>query len=264
MRAARVAMLLVSALTLFADRRTVTRTSAAGSETVCTSYVQGKNQRTGCRNQDGSNSVVTISNSERNVTYLLDLALRKYVESHSPNSDLILTLAAWITRPPRFYQSGKAVNIYSETVDTGERKQFFGRTAKHLVISWRQIADPGACGLTQEGVRDGWYIPKSESRPAQGVCYLMAMASSGGRICQDKLIFHGNPAPPGIAVLEQNGSFTTEVLELSDAPLNKKLFEVPSGFEKVDSLPGQPTMSASQRLTWEWPQLERAFNSWFE
>jgi hypothetical protein len=46
--------------------------------------------------------------------------------------------------------------------------------------------------------------------------------------------------------------------------LDKKLFEVPSGFGKVDSLPGQSAMSASQRLAWEWAQLERAFNSWFE
>jgi hypothetical protein len=86
----------------------------------------------------------------------------------------------------------------------------------------------------------------------------------GGRICRDKMIFHGNPAPPGITVLERNGSFATEMLELPDAPLDKKLFEVPSGFEKVDSLPGEPTISAYQRLAWEWAQLERAFNSWSE
>jgi hypothetical protein len=83
-------------------------------------------------------------------------------------------------------------------------------------------------------------------------------------MCHDKLIFHGKPSRPGITILERNGSFTTEVLELSDAPLDQKLFEVPSDFEKVDGLPGQPTMSASQRLTWEWALLERAFNSWFE
>jgi len=262
MRAARVAILLVSVLPLFAETRTVTRTSSP--ETTCTAYVEGKNERTECLNQDGSDPLVTIRNSERNVMYRLDLASRKYVESQFQNADLILTLAAWITRPPRFYESGKTVNIYFETVDTGERRQFFGRTAKHLVIRSRQIADPGACGLTQESVREGWYIPESDSRTTLAAHYIMGMASRGGRICQDKLLFHGKPAPPGITVLERNGSFTTELLELSEAPLGKKLFEVPSGFEKVDSLPGQPTMIASQRLTWEWAQLERAFNSWFE
>ncbi len=261
MRAARVAILVVSALPLFAETRTVTRTSSP--ETTCTSYVQGQNERTECLNQDGSHSPVTIRNSERNVIYQLDLASRKYVESQSQASDFILTLATWITRPPRFYESGKTVNIYLETVDTGERRQFFGRTAKHLVISSRQVADPGACGLTQENVKEGWYIPDSESRPTQGHYYLAGMGSRGGRICQDKLIFHGNAASPGIAVLERNGSFTTEVLELSEA-VDKKLFEVPGGFEKVVSLPGQPTMSAPQRITWEWAQLEWAFHSWFE
>jgi hypothetical protein len=194
--------------------------------------------------------------------YQLDLTARKYVASQAQNLDLILTLAAWIARPPRFYESGKALNIYFDTVDTGERKQFFGRTAKHLVMRWRQIAEPGACGLTQEGVRDGWYIPEPDSRPARG--YIMAMGSLGGRMCRDQLIFHGKPAPPGISVLERNGSFTTEVLEMSDAPLDKKLFEVPSGFEKVESLPGQPTLSASARLGRDWAQLEQAFRSWFD
>jgi hypothetical protein len=264
MRATRGAILLVSALSLFADTRTVTRTSAGDHETTCTAFVQGKNQRTECLNQDGSEAVVTIHDWERNVTYLLDLPSRKYVELRGQNSDLILTLASWIARPPRFYESGKTVNIYFETVDTGERRQFFGRTAKHLVIRSRQIADPGACGLTQESVRDGWYIPESDSRTTLAGHIIMGMASSGGRMCRDKLIFHGKPGPPGITVLERNGSFTTEVLEMSDAPLDKKLFEVPSGFGKVDSLPGQSAMSASQRLAWEWAQLERAFNSWFE
>jgi hypothetical protein len=94
MRAARVAILLVSVLTLFADTRTATRTSAAGQETICSSYVQGKNERLECVNQDGS-AVVTIRNSERNVVYQLDLASRKYVESQFQKADLILTLAAW-------------------------------------------------------------------------------------------------------------------------------------------------------------------------
>ncbi len=156
------------------------------------------------------------------------------------------------------------MNFYVETVETGERRQFFGRTAKHPIIRSRQVADPGACGLSQESVRDRWYIPESELRPTRGYYYLAVTAPMGGRICRDKMIFHGNPAPPGITVLERNGSFATEMLELPDAPLDKKLFEVPSGFEKVDSLPGEPTISAYQRLAWEWAQLERAFNSWSE
>ncbi|MDQ2711247.1 MAG: hypothetical protein M3Y24_03245 [Acidobacteriota bacterium] len=57
---------------------------------------------------------------------------------------------------------------------------------------------------------------------------------------------------------------TREVLELSNDPLDKSLFEIPSGFKKVDALPGSPAMSWSQQLAMEWAQLERAFESWFD
>jgi len=55
-----------------------------------------------------------------------------------------------------------------------------------------------------------------------------------------------------------------EILEMSDDPLDKSLFEVPSGFRKVDALPGQPSMTWSERLEMEWRALEQAFESRFE
>jgi hypothetical protein len=252
-----VAVLLFASL-LSADMRKVIKTTVGDHETIRAEYVQGSYERIEYLSHSSQDPYlpVTIFNTDRKLHYILDLAARKYVEVQQEKPDLILSLAALIARPPRFHDSGKTVDVYFETTDTGERKEFFGRTAQHLVIRERRVAEPGACGTSSQAEKDGWYIPENSVRAYSYLATSMAN-------CRDKLVFHGRPAPPGITVVEKNGSFAVELLELSDAPLDKSLFEVPSGFEKVDALPGQPVMSFSQKMQWEWGQLGWAFKSWF-
>jgi hypothetical protein len=56
-------------------------------------------------------------------------------------------------------QSGKpTLRVETTTVDTGERKAFFGRTARHVIITRKQIPLEGSHSELQETVTDGWYI----------------------------------------------------------------------------------------------------------
>ena len=267
MRVLGMAAVLVASLTasLWADTHEVVRTTFAGHETVSALYLQDKNSRTEHLSGDGR-QVVTIRDAERKLGYILDLPSQKYVELVPQGPDLILSLARWIARPPRIRESGKTVNIYYQMVDTGERKQFFGFTARHLFLHERHVAEPGACDSTYQTEKNGWYLPPTESSTAHPSFRLVAAYQLAGvpAQCHDTIVNHGDPSPPGMAVLETNGSSTREVLELSHEPLDKTLFEVPAHFQKVEALPGYPSMTWSQRLQMEWAQLERAFESWFE
>ncbi len=215
----------------------------------------------------------TIFNFERKAMYVLDPESRQYMELAS-SQDILLALAGWIARPPRMRDSGKTVNIFYETVDTGERRQMFGREAEHLLTRERHRAEPGACEIDRETDTDGWYIPVSKAR-AIGLRNYGAYISGGN--CRDTVVKHGEALRRGFPLSETtttrylrsgdpsfSGATTREVLELSTDPLDKNLFEIPDGFKKVDSLPGQPSPTWSDRLQMEWAQLERAVQSWFE
>ncbi len=248
---------------LQADTREVVRIRSDGHATVFAQYRQGGKLRIENVDGDSSRPSVTISNPERGVTYILYLSSRKYVEV-SGHIDWIRPLAEWIARPPHVRESGKRVNIYYEVIDTGEREQFFGRTARHLLLRERHVAEPGACEHTHEIDKDGWYLPWPTSGKTQISYRLVSYAGFAGYICHDTVVKHGDSRPPGFAVRETTGLTTLEVLEFSDEPLHKRLFEVPSGFRKVDRLAGYSPVNWSAYLEMEWSELERAVESWFE
>jgi hypothetical protein len=248
---------------LQADTREVVRIAANGHETTYAQYVRGAKIRTENLDKDGSRPPVTIENPERRATYMLDPSSRKYIEQPW-YTDWILPLAQWIARPPRVRKSNKRVDIYYEVSDTGERQQFFGRTARHLLLRERHVAEPGACERTYEIDKDGWYLPRPKSGKTQISYRLVSYIGFAGYRCQDIVIKHGDSRPPGFAVRETTDSITREVLDFSDAPLDESLFEVPSGFQKVDRLPRYQPPSWYAQWQWEWAELERAVESWFE
>lgn len=250
---------MLCASRLQADTREVVRITANGHETTYAQYLQGDKIRTENLEKNSPRPSVTVENPARRATYILDPSSRRYIEQPW-YTDWIRPLTQWIARPTRVRESGKRVDIYYETIDTGERQQVFGRTARHLLLRERHVAEPGACERTREIDKDGWYLPWRESGKARLVFYL----GFAGYRCQDIVIKHGNPRPPGFAIRETTDSITREVLEFSDDPLDESLFEVPSGFQKVDRLPGYQPASWYAQWQWEWTELERAIDSWFE
>lgn len=247
-----------------ADTRTVIKTTFAGDETIYAQYLQGKNMRTEDLTSDSSRRPVTIWNSGQKTMYLLDLQSQEYVEQGPHGADWILLLAQWISRPPAIRESGKVVNIYYETFDTGERREFLGRMASHFLLRERHVAEPGACDWTREREKDGWYIPAPKTGTVARSYLLASYTGFINTTCHDMVVNHGVPSLPGFPVLETDGSMTREVLELSNDPLDKSLFEVPGGFRKVDALPGYPSVTWFERLGNDWRELERAFESRFE
>ncbi|MGI8745202.1 MAG: hypothetical protein ACR2NN_22045 [Bryobacteraceae bacterium] len=256
-----------------ADRKTVIRDASAGHAVVTTNYVQGNNWRWESEVPLPSNAqrlIANIANGDQHSYYALDLRAKKYIEPQ--RVEPILTLAMWLRRAPGVAQSGKTVHTYFETIETGESRLMFGHMARHVITRERTVAEPGACSGNSIIERDGWYLPRAE----RTVRY--QLRRGGGRECRDTIVAHGTRAELGFALQEKETntppvptgystrSYTTtrEVLELSDQPLDKSIFEPPKDFARVDVFPGDEPVNCRQRLEWNWRELERSFESWFE
>ncbi len=263
------------ALPVSADVRLVTKLSVNGQEGLSTEYLQGRNVRWESVSDAGAGHrpTVTILNLDRKVQYVLDVRAKQYVES--AGYDLLLTLAMWIRRSPRVRESGKTVDIYVENIDTGERRETFGHTARHLISRERHVPQPGACSQDDSEIdKDGWYIewPHGTAR------HEARLEADGGHPCRDKVVWHGTQIKSGFPLLEttingaasstglpaQPWSIRREVIEFSEDPLDQNLFRPPHDFRRVSALPGEPSMSWTQHFDFERRELEQSFESWFD
>src|SRR5205807_1868146 len=140
--------------------------------------------------------------------------------------------AATISGPSR---SGGVVTMIVNTTDTGERKEMFGFTARHLKRTMTSQSSPDACQQQHMKIEtDGWYINLEYglSCPTQRPPQRPGMASTG---CRDRYQYkHNGPSNLGYPLIETTTMYgadgsatftmTKEVIELSrhtiDAALN--------------------------------------------
>ena len=153
-------------------------------------------------------------------------------------------------------QRGGVVNITQTITDTGERKQMFGFTARHIKTSLVKTASPDACDKDQKIETDGWYIDfeyKFEC-PDQVQRYKTTPVRPQRPGCQDEVRMKtigsaklGFPVLVTTTIYEPDGSTTTttqEVLELSKQPLSAALFEVPEGYALAKNVQDLYSMNA--------------------
>jgi hypothetical protein len=147
------------------------------------------------------------------------------------------------------------VQIQSKTVDTGERKNFFGHSAKHFITTTKRPADEKNAG--GEETTDGWYI--EHERPDHQ-CAPDFVRSEPYYVVGTALVMfpqvaqfdHTGPVPTGLAVkvthteklsgtkgvADRIVTIEETVEELSDAPLSPSLFDLPSGLHENPHLFG--------------------------
>jgi hypothetical protein len=147
------------------------------------------------------------------------------------------------------------VEIQSATVETGERKTFFGHQARHFISTTRRAPDKANPG--GEETVDGWYIEHEtpDSNCAPDYVHTEPLYVIGTGLVLPWRIAHFNhtgPIPTGLAVQvifthrepAKEGAaervFRTEqtVEELSDAPLSPSLFDLPLGLRENPDLLG--------------------------
>lgn len=152
------------------------------------------------------------------------------------------------------------IPLESKTIDTGERKTFFGHLAKHFITTVRRPASQKNAG--GEETIDGWYI---DHEAADNNCAPDYVRTEPFYVIGTALVVypqiahfnHTGPVPSGLAVKltrthKVAGSKGTAdriirieetVEELSDSPLSPSLFDLPTGFQENPHLLGGPPNS---------------------
>ena len=253
-----------------------------------TEYICGRNTRSEFRNCTGHSPTQSstdvqyeygplrahIWNRDLGYNFELDLAARIYTGFRANEYGH----PVWVKpRPvPPHKRSGKTVHIHTETVDTGERRDMFGYTARHVITRTRKNRDSQ---LLSESESDGWYIDPPVAwlilHPAKhgSFCYLVA-STNGER--DDFKFTHTGERETGFMLqttqtnrsysLDQTGSSSVhesisrqEIVEFSETPLHPELFVPLPDFSRVPQLPNAMRYPVGLRVRLRWEMLKDSF-----
>jgi hypothetical protein len=145
--------------------------------------------------------------------------------------------------------STKGGTMYVTTTikDTGERRQMFGFTARHIIQTIDMESSPDSCTPSKTKMQmDMWVIDAEFYLPCtQARTYIAGYNTRSGG-CKDKIVQKtigsaksGYPLWQKMTTFDANGaeSFSTvqEVVELSKSTLEQSLFEIPADYREVKS-----------------------------
>ncbi|HVF89406.1 MAG TPA: hypothetical protein VNH22_05015, partial [Blastocatellia bacterium] len=142
---------------------------------------------------------------------------------------------------------GGIVTMTTTLTDTGERKQMFGLTARHIKSTMTGESTPEACSPFKMKVEtDGWYVDLQYGIECATEMGAAASAMANKADCVDEYRNKtvgtaklGYPLLMTMTIYGEDGrqsvTSTTEVLELTSATLDPALFEIPSGYSEAKS-----------------------------
>ena len=152
-----------------------------------------------------------------------------------------------------------------KTDDTGERKEMFGYTARHVITTKTQTPLESSHSEPQQTVTDGWYIDVDQrllvdpkpSRGTHGFIGGYVSVGNGKRpIEKPEFVNIGEPEtgfPLELTMTSKSpasppdapgSTFESRVTEFTEGPVDPALFEIPSGFKLVDHIERNPPASA--------------------
>ena len=252
------------------DFKITIKTTMAGMPTQSTTMIKGLRERSETNmSVAGMNmSQTSIAQCDLRRTIQINDRARKYMispmETDESGASTSSADAATISGPSR---SGGVVTMIVNTTDTGERKEMFGFTARHMKRTTMSQSSPDACHQQQMKIdTDGWYINLEYglSCPTQRPPQRPGMASPG---CRDRYQYkHNGPSNLGYPLVETTTmygsdgsatfSMTKEVVELSRQTLDAALFDVPAGYTLANSqqeMNGAPSMAEIMAMAGQQP-----------
>ncbi len=131
--------------------------------------------------------------------------------------------------------------------DTGERKQMFGFTARHIIQTIEMETSPDACTPSKTKMEmDMWVIDAEFNLPCTQTRQYRPSYNTKSGGCTDKIVQKTNgtgksgyPLWQKMTSFDANGkeSFSTvqEVVEMSKTTLDQSLFEAPADYREVKS-----------------------------
>ena len=244
------------------DFKITFRQSYGGQEMTSTTMIKGRRERSemSVPGMPPGMNVSTITECDLKRTIQINDRARKYmiVPMDTGDSDASPSPSAPRTSEGPSRRGGN-ITITMNTVDTGERKEMFGMTARHLKQTMMTESSPDACSPNNMKMeRDGWYVNLEyglncgTDKPPQ-----VPNAPTGG--CRDTYHYKhtgvtnlGYPLQETTRIFGADGSVTTtvnrEVIELSRQPLDAALFDVPAGYSEVHSQQEMYSMSTADAM----------------
>lgn len=252
-----------------------TETTSHGRTSGTTRYVKGQRSRIESRPRPEGPPRATIYQCDARRIYHLDLDNHEYTMFRLNGQGFVD-----VAEPPpvQSKRSGGKLRITTETIDTGERREMFRHTARHIIIKDRRVAGPGACSQNNESEQDGWFIDLDTTggcyRPVKRRPGVLLLSSSA---CADEIEIKsvgldetGDPlevTTRDLATSHDGKPVTwtssSKVTELDQSPLDPALFEVPSGFKRVLQLRDETPYRLGKRLYLAWLWLRDDLTGFF-
>ncbi len=240
-----IAIFTFSAST-FADVKIKTKQTMSGQTSENTTYIKGKRTRT----EMMGGVMVTVTQCDLNRDLQINPAAKTYLVNLYDDGTPVKQVAP-TTQQTKTTEVTKGGTMFVTTTikDTGERKQMFGYTARHIIQTIETETSPDACLPSKTKMEmDMWVIDAEFASGCTTERYYRPYKSSKPSGCQDKIVpktigsaKSGYPLWQKMTSFDANGkeSFSTisEVVELSKATLDQALFEIPANYREVQDAP---------------------------
>jgi len=137
-----------------ADTKIKQRQTSGGQTYENTSYIKGKRQRSETNN--GQMVVIQQCDLRRNIQ-IMPAAKAYMIQPYDQPATTATTPNSTTPSQPTAVTKGGVVTSTITTKDTGERKQMFGYTARHIITSMQMKSSPDACSTVDTKMEiDGW------------------------------------------------------------------------------------------------------------
>ncbi len=232
--------------------------SVSGMKTTSTIYVKGKRKRTEGGGMMGiGENLVTIEQCDLQRYIKLNTKKKLYfIEPFSKNEEEVIDEDAktvpvkkTVTQPKTTKQGG-TITMYYTITDTGERKQMYGFTARHIWTTMKMVPSKDACTMKDSFLMktDGWYIDLPDwNCPVRYASNVNSGGPGQKPDCLDKFVTrrkgNGKLAFPLIEIrtiyMNDGKGKTTEfvtnleTIELTTAKLDTMLFTIPPGYTET-------------------------------
>jgi hypothetical protein len=225
-----------------ADTKIKSRQTSGGQTYENTTYIKGKRQRA----ENSGGQMVTIEQCDLRRNLQLMPAAKVYtINPYDDGTPSTANTTTTHTTELGAVKKGGLVTSTVTTKDTGERKQMFGYTARHIITTMSMESSPDACSQNNMKMEiDGWYIDATfalDCDTNRQYTYRPPVKAGG---CRDRYETKTiGTAKKGFAVYEkmtmlgmgaQSFSTINEVVEISQATLDQSLFEIPPDYRQVE------------------------------
>lgn len=221
-------------------------TLPGGMESESTTMIKGTRQRSEQRIGYGMDQV-SIMQCDLHRTIQVSDANKKYLITPLESAESEGGAAAPTATAGRPSVRGGVITSVITSTDTGERKEMFGFTARHVKTSVRMESSADACNpFNMHMEQDGWYIDLSLGLHCDFSSMTPMMRPGGAGGCQDRFRSrHVGTGRTGFPLIEttvgydQSGKeqyrITKEVADLSRQPLDAALFDIPAGYTETSN-----------------------------